>query len=92
MHVLSESRLEWYSGISLVDAEEERPPNSNSHSCVVHALSVMLLTVAVVLPTPHDYSGTFQGRCSARHTAPKRVLQRANKQGTRRVLYTLKAV
>ena len=25
------------------------------------ALSVMLLTLAVVLPTPHDYSGTFQG-------------------------------
>ena len=29
------------------------------------ALSVMLLTLAVVLPTPHDYSGTFQGGCSA---------------------------
>ena len=25
------------------------------------ALSVMLLTLAVVLPTLHDYSGTFQG-------------------------------
>ena len=24
------------------------------------ALSVMLLTLAVVLPTPHDYSGTFK--------------------------------
>ena len=29
------------------------------------ALSVMLLTLAVVLPTPHDYSGTFQGGYSA---------------------------
>ena len=33
------------------------------------ALSVMLLTLAVVLPTPHDYSGTFQGEYSARFTA-----------------------
>ena len=33
------------------------------------ALSVMLLTLAVVLPTPHDYSGTFQGGYSARFTA-----------------------
>ena len=32
------------------------------------ALSVMLLTLAVVLPTPHDYSGTFQGGFSARFT------------------------
>ena len=30
------------------------------------ALSAMLLTLAVVLPTPHDYSGTFQGGYSAR--------------------------
>ena len=30
------------------------------------ALSVMLLTLAVALPTPHDYSGTFQGGYSAR--------------------------
>ena len=29
------------------------------------ALSVMLLTLAVVLPTPHDYSGAFQGGYSA---------------------------
>ena len=32
------------------------------------ALSVMLLTLAVVLPTPHDYSGTFHGGFSARFT------------------------
>ena len=30
------------------------------------ALSVMLLTLAVVLLTLHDYSGTFQGGYSAR--------------------------
>ena len=33
------------------------------------ALSVVLLTLAVVLPTPHDYSGTCQGEYSARFTA-----------------------
>ena len=32
----------------------------------------MLLTLAVVLPTPHDYSGTFQGGYSARFTASRR--------------------
>ena len=49
------------------------------------ALSVMLLTLAVVLPTPHDYSGTFQGGYSARFTASRRVLK-----GARRVLYPSK--
>ena len=29
------------------------------------ALSVMLLTLAVVLPTPHDYSGTIPGGYTA---------------------------
>ena len=43
------------------------------------ALSVMLLTVAVVLPTPHDYSGTFQGGYSTWFTASKRVLEGARK-------------
>ena len=42
-------------------------------------------TLSVVLPTPHDYSGTFQGY-SARFTASRRVLK-----GARRVLYPLKA-
>ena len=37
------------------------------------ALSVMLVTLAVVLPTPHDYSGIFQGRYSARFTASRRL-------------------
>ena len=46
------------------------------------ALSVRLLTLAVVLLTPHDYSGTFQGGYSARFIASKKVLK-----GTRRVLY-----
>ena len=49
------------------------------------ALFVMLLTLAVVLPTPHDYSGTFQGGYSARFIASRRVLK-----GARRVLYPLK--
>ena len=35
----------------------------------------MLLTLAVVLPTPHDYSGTFQGRYSARFIASRRVFR-----------------
>ena len=35
----------------------------------------MLLTLAVVLPTPHDYSGTFQGGYSARFIASRRVLE-----------------
>ena len=48
------------------------------------ALSVTLLTLAVVLPTPHDYSGTFQGGYSARFIA-SRVLK-----GARRVLYPSK--
>ena len=46
--------------------------------------SVMLLTLAVVLPTPHDYSSTFQGR-SARFSASRRVLK-----GARKALYSLK--
>ena len=45
----------------------------------------MLLTLAVVLPTPHDYSGTFEGGYSARFIASRRVLI-----GARRVLYTSK--
>ena len=32
------------------------------------ALSVTLLTLAVVLPTPHDYSGTIKGGYSVRFT------------------------
>ena len=36
------------------------------------ALSVMLLTLAVVLLTPHDYSGTFEGGYSARFIASRR--------------------
>ena len=44
--------------------------------------SVMLLTLAVFLPTPHYYSGTFQGGNSARLVALRRVLK-----GARRVLY-----
>ena len=39
------------------------------------ALSVMLLTLAVVLPTPHDYSGPFQGGYSARFIVSWRVLK-----------------
>ena len=35
----------------------------------------MLLTLAVVLPTPHGYSGTFQGGYSARFTASRMVLR-----------------
>ena len=35
----------------------------------------MLLTLAVVLPTPHDYSGTFQGGYSARLTALRKALK-----------------
>ena len=46
------------------------------------ALSVMLLTLAVVLPTPHDYSGTFQGGYSAKFIASRRVCR-----GARRALY-----
>ena len=46
------------------------------------ALSVMLLTLAVVLPTPQDYSGTFQGGYISRFIASSSVLK-----GTRRALY-----
>ena len=45
----------------------------------------MLLTLAVVLPTPHDYSGTFQGGYSARFTPSRRGLM-----GARRSLETAK--
>ena len=48
------------------------------------ALSVMLLTLAVVLPTPHDYSGTFQGGYSARF-----ILYSIN-EGAKWVLYPSK--
>ena len=51
------------------------------------ALSVMLLTLAVVLQTPHDYSCTFQGGYSARFTASRRALK-----GERRVLESEAAV
>ena len=43
------------------------------------ALSVMLLTLAVVLPTPHDYSGTLQGGNSGRFTGSWRVLREQEK-------------
>ena len=45
--------------------------------CVLHC--VMLLTLAVVLPTPYDhiYSGTFQGGYSARVTASRWAVQGA---------------
>ena len=49
------------------------------------ALSVMLLTLAVALPTLHDYSGTFQGGYSARFTPSRRGLM-----GARRSLETAK--
>ena len=48
------------------------------------AVSVMLLILAVVLPTPHDYSGTFQGGYSARFIASRRV-----PKGARRALSTI---
>ena len=51
------------------------------------ALSVMLLTLSVVLPTPHDYSGTFQGGYSARLTASRKALK-----GARRILQSEAAV
>ena len=51
------------------------------------ALSVMLPTLAVVLLTPHDYSGTFQVGCSARFTASRRV-----PKGAKMVLYLSKTV
>ena len=48
--------------ISLVGVEEYRLP---------------ITSIDVALPTPHDYSGTFQGGYSARFTASKRVLEGA---------------
>ena len=48
------------------------------------ALSIMLLTLAVVLTTPQDYSGTFQGWYSARLTAWRFL------KGVRRALHLLK--
>ena len=39
------------------------------------ALSVMLLTLVVVLPTPHDYSGTFQRGHSARFITLRGLLK-----------------
>ena len=51
--------------------EDLRPPNTSTDVCGC-ALSVMLLTLAVVPPTPHDYSGTFQGGCSATFTASRK--------------------
>ena len=49
------------------------------------ALSVMWLTLAVVLSTPHDYSGTFQEGYSARFTASRRA-----REGVRRSSETAK--
>ena len=50
------------------------------------ALSVMLLTLAVVLPTPHDYIDTFEGGYS-----DKFIVSRSWVTGARRVLYPSKA-
>ena len=41
---------------------------------VLQLCCAMLLTFAVVLPTPHDYSGTNQGGYSARYMASRKVL------------------
>ena len=41
-----------------------------------------ITSIDVALPTPHDYSGAFQGGCSARFTASRRVLK-----GARRAQY-----
>ena len=51
------------------------------------ALSVMLLTVAVVLPTSHDYSDTVQGGYSSDFIASRMTLI----EGARRSLLTLEA-
>ena len=69
--------------ISLVDIKEFRPPHTSTDVWLC-TLSVMLLILAVVLPTPHDYSGTFLGG-SARFIASTRTLR-----GARRVLYPSK--
>ena len=53
--------------INLVGVEEYRLP---------------ITGIDVALPTPHDYSGTFQGGYSARFAASRRVLKEA-----RRALY-----
>ena len=41
-----------------------------------------ITSIAVVLPTPHDYSGAFQGGYSAKFIASRRVLK-----GARRAVY-----
>ena len=48
---------------------------------------VMLLTLSVVLPTPHDYSGTFQGGYSSGFIASRMTLI----EGARRSLLPLEA-
>ena len=57
-----------------MDVEEWRPPNTSTD--VWLCISVTLLTLAVVLPTPHDYSGTFQGGYSVRFIVSRRVVSR----------------
>ena len=52
-----------------------------------YALSVVLLTLTVVLPTHHDYNGTVQRGYSARFTASRRLRKEA-----RRALYPSKTV
>ena len=53
-----ENCLRWVHWVRLVGVEENRLPVTSSD---------------VVLPTPHDFSGTFQVGCSARFTASRRV-------------------
>ena len=55
--------------VILVDVEEYRPPDTSTD--VWLCTSVMLLTPAVVLLTPHDYNGTVQEGYSARFTASR---------------------
>ncbi len=46
----------------------------------------MLLTLAVAQPTPHDYSGTFQGGHSAGLAASKWALREQEGSSTKKTL------
>ena len=53
-----------------MDIEEWRPPNTSTDVWLCTFCHVVL-SLAVVLPTPHDYSGTIQGGYSARFIASR---------------------
>ena len=76
MHSLSHNQfrsIKWLKKGALDQSSGQRDIKTLVLMCGC-VLSVMLLSLAVVLPTPHDYSGTFQGGYTTKFTASRRAI------------------